>query len=141
MYDTSTHPSSNSEKFPSNFGENNGQPGRFSHSTNAGYCSEGGPRSFYFLSLLFIFFFFTVAPLPRPRCGSSGPSASTYARGEIHARIVRERRHSLYTWFMTIINYSVLIQADDGRLYFHVRALAIGDRAIYTRGVFVAGGS
>lgn len=37
--------------------------------------------------------------------------------------------------FTTVINYAQLIQPDDGRLYFHVRAGLSVDQPIYTRGI------
>lgn len=79
---------------------------------------------------IMIFFYDEIHPtyLSRSRCNS---------HGLVHLVLMAKYTLELFAnvgiaWFMTIINYSELIHADDGRLYFHVRVARLGDRAIYT---------
>lgn len=69
---------------------------------------------------IMIFFYDEIHPvhLSRSRYNS---------HGLVHLALVAKYTLELFAnvgtaWFMTIINYSELIHADDGRLYFHVRA-------------------
>lgn len=70
--------------------------------------------------IMIFFFYDEIHPtyLSRWRCNS---------HGLVHLVFMAKYMLELFAnvgiaWFMTIINYSELIHADDGRLYFHVRA-------------------